>query len=990
MWDTFERRVTDSTAAAMRLAEELVSLAPQAALERLARAMEGMDDAGLRGLWRVLKLLDYHEKKDAQAAAERGATLTALLGAVEEALAQRTEAAGTPPSPPSPEKLQAYSRLLEAYNQAMAAHSPARAAETMRALEPLADEARRLMAVEPVAYLRDDLAAYACDVLATKADCYAELGQAAEARSTYERAIQEAHTHGLGALVDGYRLKLAHLLYTQAGDWDRALGDLLPLEQSMRAGGPSLARARVSTLLAEADVNIGDLFEARQALDRAEDDLGRLGYAAPEPGHADKTLAGWIATADRTTTGPNAFREALYSVLTTYTSLVNMRAKTAAAPEEGAAATALTEALARLGQELMTHDQAIAERDQRALLRLAPEPMGDAPTPEAAMLGFGEELGVLTRRINALRARMDAREAPEPLLAEASTLVDEARRLKAGRMVGILLDMQAELLLGLGRRADAVGVWRQAYGDSIQAGQLGDGLYMLTRIANVYLEEGDHAAISDVCGEVIDQIERYRYHVSPAYLQSAFLQQKVHFYFLGVFSAYKLGDYDLMLRRAELTKAHASLRQQLQPPPEADPGALEADMRRVNQALSDAGPEAAEELRARRRVLWDRLAIQRAEARGQPAAPEFSLRAVQAALPADQAVVYYYWLGPGVLLVAALDREHIRVERQLMNDEEYAGLVQAIDYPGHLDDADAHADMINAYAGSLLPEPAQAVLRGKRCVIFSPHRVLHGFPFHALRWEGDYLITRLAVSYAPNLTSLLVRTPPNGAGAVLAVGAEHFEVPGLALPPLPGAAREVDELRALYARRGEDIVVLLEGDASLERVRQWAAEGRLASFRVLHLAVHGRDVPTDTPMEAYLCLQDGLLDGLEIAAWRLKADVVVLSACNSGKRAMAGRGMATLPGDEMFGLQAAFFSAGARRVLGALWPAEDETTRQIMTAFHRYLGDLAPEPALQAAVVDFLSCADSETRKPLYWAPFFISAVGQVAPASMKVKNLFG
>ena len=43
---------------------------------------------------------------------------------------------------------------------------------------------------------------------------------------------------------------------------------------------------------------------------------------------------------------------------------------------------------------------------------------------------------------------------------------------------------------------------------------------------------------------------------------------------------------------------------------------------------------------------------------------------------------------------------------------------------------------------------------------------------------------------------------------------------------------------------------------------------------------------------------------------------------------------------------------------------------------------LAPDVALQLAVIDFLRTADSETRNPLYWAPFFISAVGRTAPAS--------
>src|SRR5262249_30594033 len=134
-------------------------------------------------------------------------------------------------------------------------------------------------------------------------------------------------------------------------------------------------------------------------------------------------------------------------------------------------------------------------------------------------------------------------------------------------------------------------------------------------------------------------------------------------------------------------------------------------------------------------------------------------------------------------------------------------------------------------------------------------------------------------------------------------------------------------------------------------------------------------------MESYLFLQDGRLDGLEIADWRLNAELVVLSACHSGQRAIAGRGMTELPGDEIFGLQAAFFMAGGGGMLGCLWAGDDESAAQITTAFHHHLtGGKQPERALQAALREYLETAGPRRRKIYYWAPFFLSVMGRPNP----------
>ncbi|MEZ4769687.1 MAG: CHAT domain-containing protein, partial [Caldilineales bacterium] len=117
--------------------------------------------------------------------------------------------------------------------------------------------------------------------------------------------------------------------------------------------------------------------------------------------------------------------------------------------------------------------------------------------------------------------------------------------------------------------------------------------------------------------------------------------------------------------------------------------------------------------------------------------------------------------------------------------------------------------------------------------------------------------------------------------------------------------------------------------------------------------------------------------------------LVVMSACHAGKRAVAGRGMAELAGDDLFGLQGAFFSAGARAVIGALWKADDATAADLMHSLHAGLAaGLAPELALQAAVKSYLAGARGNRRRNLYfWAPYAVSVFGRVPQSSSGVAN---
>jgi CHAT domain-containing protein len=245
-----------------------------------------------------------------------------------------------------------------------------------------------------------------------------------------------------------------------------------------------------------------------------------------------------------------------------------------------------------------------------------------------------------------------------------------------------------------------------------------------------------------------------------------------------------------------------------------------------------------------------------------------------------------------------------------------------------------------------------------------------------MQYEGRWLIERAAISYIANLSSLQLPFRPLKDRRVLIVGVEDFEVPGRTLAALPEAELEAHEVKKHYDSHGVSTTVLLGREATVDRLQSCALE----KYSCLHFATHGENVNSDNPMESHFYMQNSLLDGLELANLQLRAETVVLSACSSGQRAISGRGIAELPGDDLFGLQAAFFRAGAHRVLATLWPVDSLAARKITAGFHARLaggGLCDAELALQGAVCDYLKQAGIQARKIYYWAPFFLSVLGR-------------
>jgi hypothetical protein len=522
-------------------------------------------------------------------------------------------------------------------------------------------------------------------------------------------------------------------------------------------------------------------------------------------------------------------------------------------------------------------------------------------------------------------------------------------------LAGTLL-LKGDLLATRRSDMEALAVLNEAEGLLTQVSRHDLRVFILRTQAEIHARQQDWQRVSELCEEGIRSVEQYRLQVTAPYLQSAYLRARISLYRLGVRSAYELRDWEKALERADLSKCRAVLGySQLPHLHTRDLTGLEERLRGLTEKIHSANPQEAplEDFEEERRDLWARVFMERTRERTRTDISRLDLRAIQESLEPEERR-------------AGLERcVHSLSPRRPAQD--LRGVWRDAAAPVEPEEASSFLPQI---AELLLPDGE--ILKGKRQLLISPHSLLHSLPFHALPWQGAPLLREFEVLYVPNLGSLAFQFEPAKRARPLLVGTCEFE-PGVS--PLAMTEQEVSSIAAIYQSRGIEPMMLIGEEAGASNLRAIGEEPGLEAFTCLHFAVHGSSVPEDFPMESKLFLRDASVDGMEISNWRLAADLVVLSACWSASRPFSGRGMDELPGDEMFGLQAAFFAAGARRVLGALWPVQDETAYQVMVQFHQHLAEgRPPETALRLAMLSLLDSSTGE-RELRDWAPFYIVAL---------------
>ncbi|MBO0742469.1 MAG: CHAT domain-containing protein, partial [Hyphomicrobiaceae bacterium] len=210
------------------------------------------------------------------------------------------------------------------------------------------------------------------------------------------------------------------------------------------------------------------------------------------------------------------------------------------------------------------------------------------------------------------------------------------------------------------------------------------------------------------------------------------------------------------------------------------------------------------------------------------------------------------------------------------------------------------------------------------------------------------------------------------------------------LPPLPETADELCQIRARLGVPEGDI--LLGTRAREADIKELSESGRLADYQILHFATHGAlagDVkgvaepgliltPPDANGRdaAALDRDDGFLTASEIAALKLDANWVVLSACNTA----AGAGDHA---EALSGMARAFFYAGARALLVSHWAVDSQATVALTT---RAFEEMTAKPqigraeALRLSMKALIDTGAIWQAHPSQWAPFVVVGEGAAQP----------
>lgn len=278
-------------------------------------------------------------------------------------------------------------------------------------------------------------------------------------------------------------------------------------------------------------------------------------------------------------------------------------------------------------------------------------------------------------------------------------------------------------------------------------------------------------------------------------------------------------------------------------------------------------------------------------------------------------------------------------------------------------------------------------------VIFIPQGSLFLLPFAMLQdTKGKYLIEQHTIITAPSIQvlesthKLRQQVQQAGRQQVLVVG--NPKMP-LQLPQLPGAQQEAKVIAALFHTQA-----IVGGQATKAAIVR-----QMPNARWIHLATHGI-LDDQQGFGSAIALapngtgetNDGLLTADEILNLKLNAELVVLSACDTGE----GR----ITGDGVLGLSRSLITSGVPSVIVSLWAVNDDSTSQLMRRFYQNLstGQMTKAEALRQAQLAMLKSNSQDNNSnrsslnyklghgeqsisrnlshPYYWAPFILIGNG--------------
>jgi CHAT domain-containing protein/Tfp pilus assembly protein PilF len=338
---------------------------------------------------------------------------------------------------------------------------------------------------------------------------------------------------------------------------------------------------------------------------------------------------------------------------------------------------------------------------------------------------------------------------------------------------------------------------------------------------------------------------------------------------------------------------------------------------------------------------------------------------VRQKLLADEALVEYV-VGSDEIMFFVLTRESLFAETSSLRREDLQNKVELLRNLIRRQDSDRWKKPALSLTKTLLsPIMASGQLDGVRHLYLVPHGILNYLPFALLPGVGQekssLMVEEFTLAYLPTAAALLRESRAlKGNVSMLAVAPQRSH--------LRHAQAEARAVNALYQ---PDSRVLLGKSATESTFKSIAAD-----YRLLHLATHGYFNKLN-PLLSGLELEpdetnDGQLELHEILGMQLDADLVTLSACQTGLG--SGYFAAVPAGDDFVGLTRAFLYAGSTSVLATLWEVDDRSTVDLMKSFYTHLEEsgVRNDKAVALAYAQRSLRSSEKYQHPYYWAPFVL------------------
>jgi CHAT domain-containing protein len=389
-----------------------------------------------------------------------------------------------------------------------------------------------------------------------------------------------------------------------------------------------------------------------------------------------------------------------------------------------------------------------------------------------------------------------------------------------------------------------------------------------------------------------------------------------------------------------------------------------------------------------------------------------SAKQIQASLNEEMALFEYY-LGEEALYKVCLTKNNIDYQKIPLNAKEFRNKIASFhkvlsDYASIKKNPKESFNNLNQYGQELyeiLLGKQLEELKGIKHLIIVPDAEISFIPFEALihkKTEGKldfknlaYLINDYKMQYAYSASLFIKKvstTRPDAVKSMLAVAAYYgddlktksaatnrspeYDQLRKALDPLPAARKEIEVLAEKF-----EGAFWFDGEATEKNFKAKAEH-----YQIIHLAMHGLLNPKNPSLSSLAFTEDGdpdednFLEAKEIATLQLNAELVVLSACETGYGKFE-------QGEGVMSMARAFMYAGVPTLVVSLWQVNDASTSQIMQLFYHNLAKgMDKAEALRQAKISYIQAINSSlAAHPAFWSAFVL--MGDQSPMELKEQS---